>query len=251
MSEKRKWGSREIRRLWLVEKSRFFFDEFRAELEAVSRLATWNADSVHEELLEIEKRYEQWLNESDDPEEVNYLIDAHADERGEAEERLTFLSRSSTVVAAFSLHEVFLERLCNTCRELGDVSLAVRDMRGRGVDRSRLYLKKVILLDFPDSIEWQRTQQLRKIRNSIVQRRDTADYKRISKALKEFPDAHLKDRSRLQLDPGFPHSAIKCLLDFWCQLETSASPRISELRAQANARLPIARARSNGSDRSV
>ena len=189
--------------------------------------------ALQEEIANLKSRFGRRSEECNDSLEQHDLALTLEDDLNGADVRLAFLSRSSALVSAYSLHEICLEKLCRDCTVLGGFHVEVSDMKGRGVQRSRLYLKKVARMPFPDdSAEWQRARHLGTIRNFVVHggselegRRD-----RLQQALSSFDDASLEATS-LRFEASFPRSAITCLSDFWTTLEQSGLSRWNELLA--------------------
>ena len=79
------------------------------------------------------------------------------------------LRRRSTLITVFSFLEHQLNQLCQLFAKTERLSVLYSDLKGKGIDRSRLYLKKVILLPVDDnSPVWQDLKKIQKVRNAIV-----------------------------------------------------------------------------------
>jgi hypothetical protein len=86
------------------------------------------------------------------------------------------LFRRSLFIAAYSVLETHLNSLATDKQEYKGIALALNDVRGQGIERAQLYLKKVVGEPFPDkSIEWQVLKRLGDVRNILVHRYGRVD----------------------------------------------------------------------------
>ena len=79
------------------------------------------------------------------------------------------LQRRSALITLFSFFEHELDGLCDLFIRKENVSVSLNDMRGTGIDRSVLFLTKVVGLPIDkDTALWQEIKNVQKIRNLIV-----------------------------------------------------------------------------------
>jgi hypothetical protein len=79
------------------------------------------------------------------------------------------LHRRSTLIILFSFLEHELDQLCMLFADTQKLNILHTDLKDKGVDRSRRYLKKVIRLSLDDnSAVWQEIKRIQKVRNTIV-----------------------------------------------------------------------------------
>jgi hypothetical protein len=79
------------------------------------------------------------------------------------------LHRRSTLIILFSFLEHQIDQLCELYAHTQKLNILHTDLKDKGIDRSRRYLKKVILLLLDDnSIVWQEIKRIQKVRNAIV-----------------------------------------------------------------------------------
>lgn len=77
--------------------------------------------------------------------------------------------RSSLLVMLYAEFEHFLHALCLVLRDVSELSLVPADIAGKGIERSRTYLKRVAAVSFPDTdASWKRILLLRDLRNCVV-----------------------------------------------------------------------------------
>lgn len=77
--------------------------------------------------------------------------------------------RYSIIVTIYSLLESSLNYLCQYLFRLNRFGLKLEEVRRDGIERAKLYLSKVCLIDFTEeSKEWQEMQKLNRIRNCVV-----------------------------------------------------------------------------------
>jgi hypothetical protein len=81
------------------------------------------------------------------------------------------LFRRALFVAAYSMLETHLNLLATDNQQQKTLVLSLEEIRGQGIERARLYLKKVVGMSFPDtSPEWQVLKRLGELRNVLVHR---------------------------------------------------------------------------------
>src|SRR5437763_5227939 len=79
------------------------------------------------------------------------------------------LQRRSTLIILFSFLEHQLDQLCQLFATTQQLNIVHTDLKGKGIDRSRRYLRKVIRLPLDDnSATWQEIKQIQKVRNLVV-----------------------------------------------------------------------------------
>lgn len=79
------------------------------------------------------------------------------------------LLRRSTLIILFSFLEHQLDQLCELFASEQQLKIVHTDLRDKGIDRSRRYLKKVICLPLDDNSSiWQELKRIQKVRNAIV-----------------------------------------------------------------------------------
>lgn len=86
------------------------------------------------------------------------------------------LFRRSLFIAAYALLEFHLQQLAKECEERDKLPISVGELHGQGIERSRIYLKKIAAMPFPDtSSEWQEIKWFAALRNLLVHRFGRAD----------------------------------------------------------------------------
>ncbi len=78
------------------------------------------------------------------------------------------LQRRSILIVLFSFLEHQLDQLCQLFAKEQRLKIIHTDLRGKGIDRTRLYLQKVIGLRLDGSHVWQEIKRIQKVRNVIV-----------------------------------------------------------------------------------
>ena len=81
---------------------------------------------------------------------------------------------NSSFVTAYSLFESFFLKLCEHAKYQKNIKLNVNDVSGKGIKQYKLFLNKVVGVDFtPFQTEWQEIRDYNKIRNYIVHNRSS------------------------------------------------------------------------------
>jgi hypothetical protein len=78
------------------------------------------------------------------------------------------LHRRSALIIIFSFLEHQLDQLCELFATTRKLDIVVTDLKDKGINRSRRYLKKVIRLSIDNSSVWQELKQIQKLRNVAV-----------------------------------------------------------------------------------
>jgi hypothetical protein len=79
------------------------------------------------------------------------------------------LLRASLFSTAYGLFENFLNTICKQSHSQGYVDgVTLKDLRGDGINRAKLYLAKVVKTMPPDGPEWQDLSDYGLLRNSLV-----------------------------------------------------------------------------------
>lgn len=78
------------------------------------------------------------------------------------------LQRRSILIVLFSFLEHQLDQLCQLFAKEQRLKISHRDLSGKGIDRTRLYLQKVMGLRLDGSQVWQELKRIQKVRNVIV-----------------------------------------------------------------------------------
>lgn len=81
------------------------------------------------------------------------------------------LNRSAVLLSVFAFFEHNLNAVCDTLAKEHGKILRVTDLNGRGLERAKTYISKVIGIAFPaTSNSWQELANLRQLRNAIAHR---------------------------------------------------------------------------------
>jgi hypothetical protein len=79
------------------------------------------------------------------------------------------LQRRSTLIVLFSFLENQFDQLCKLFASTQGLNIVHTDLSGKGIDRSRLYLKKVVCLSLNENSRvWQEIKRIQKVRNVVV-----------------------------------------------------------------------------------
>ena len=142
--------------------------EIRLEhLQSVQDLAE-EAFSRHD--ARIDEWYEERRIAADDDEIVedrDYLKEVFDEQKAEANDIYPQIARASLFAMAYGIFEDFMVSLCkHSERHLHGPGL--RDLRGEGIVRARLYLTKVARVDCPNTQEWKDLTDYGLLRNALL-----------------------------------------------------------------------------------
>lgn len=158
------WGIRE----YLAKFRHLLPDAQRREREALTEIADefgWDSEAYALEMSEIQGKFDYWL-----PKVVAY----------------------SVITILHSVVETQLRALANRLRRLHNEKLKPKEISGDAIERSKIYLVKVIGLPITDDPAWQTLTDLASIRHIIVHDQgvigdDTRRRKRVDTLKQRYP----------------------------------------------------------------
>jgi hypothetical protein len=132
--------------------------------------------------------------------------------------------RLSFFVTCYSLLESRLLMLCKNLQAEKKRQIGPRDLRDEGIFAAKIYLKRVIGIDFPDQKRpWQEIVEYNRIRNIIVHEYGRVNLKNDNgQKVKSFVEKHswikLDNLNHIQLTENFYQEVIITLRDFFHEL---------------------------------
>jgi len=170
-------------------------------------------------------RVEEWLaagltRNPEDEEFIRFLYNA---QKQDAAEGYPQILRSALFTTAYSVLESFMTSLCKELEE-HVAGPRLRDLRGEGIRRARLYLTKVARADIPDTDEWQRLLLYGALRNSLVHSRGDLNASPDQSAIKQLQSRErtfdfAPDEQAVVLGPAFTPRFLDTTSDFANQLD--------------------------------
>lgn len=141
------------------------------------------------------------------------------------------IQRSAIFLSAYAVLESTMNGVCGILRTSINVDVDVRDLRGMGIERAKLYLSKVGQVVYDWSCDdWKQVRHLNEIRNSIVHREGVIDLTRDAELRRyvEGSDAITVDQSKsLQLSAKFVPEVLGLFQRVVADICRSANSRIS------------------------
>jgi hypothetical protein len=132
--------------------------------------------------------------------------------------------RKACFLMIFAMLEDDLNQFCESIRLQLDLKLNLSDIAGRGIERAKIYLLKVVEIRFPSqSVEWEKIQHYRDLRNILIHEAGYLDEEKAQHLrIKEFSEQ--KDsglsverhaRNRINLEPEFLPRVLDTLENFY------------------------------------
>ena len=117
----------------------------------------------------IDEWYEERLKalQSTDPDDEEFLAYLLSEQKAEAADAYPQVLRSALFSTSYAILEFFLTSLCKDL-EPRSKGPRLRDLRGEGIRRAKLYLEKVAAVPIPESPEWQDLMAYGLLRNALV-----------------------------------------------------------------------------------
>ncbi len=192
---------------------------------------------LEDEVKKLEKKFgdeKSKLTEEEQSEFAEYYAEIYR----ELTEEFPRLLRNSLFVLSYSVTENYLNYYCNRSEKHFGLKLTLSDLKGRGVERAKNYLKKVAEIDFPENDEWAEIKHYNRIRNFIVHNNgkldDSSNAGKVEKYIKAKPDLlELKEFSinkkivskSIVIKQGFCEEVLKTAKDFLFRLDGAYQAR--------------------------
>jgi uncharacterized protein YutE (UPF0331/DUF86 family) len=157
-----------------LERQIEFFDNY---LHMMEKFLESHIDSWEKELEQYPKDYKPNPDQIYQIGEMTVKVDPVAEDIREIKDRIRELEeyanllRKSFFISLYTFLETRLNQECvRRAKYSIDTTIALSDLYGRGIDRAKTYLVKVLGSTFPfgTSQEWEEIKQYAKLRNSIV-----------------------------------------------------------------------------------
>lgn len=129
---------------------------------------------AREALSRHDKGVDEWYeerrmvaDEDENAEDRDYLDELYADQKADAAEAYPQLFFKAIFASAYGTFEQYINSIClHDAKQRAGVGL--RDLRGEGIHRARLYLTKVAGKAFPDTPEWRDLCDYGLLRNALL-----------------------------------------------------------------------------------
>jgi hypothetical protein len=119
-------------------------------------------------IKEENELYEKYLNNPESDDELGQKFNFQRNHSNDLLNEYPNTLRKSTFISLWSNFEKSLNDLCEVYEYHLSLKVNFTDMKGKGIERSKLYLTKIIHLNFPTSSNWDKIMKLKRIRDKIV-----------------------------------------------------------------------------------
>lgn len=189
------------------------FEQFESYADSLERMFRRQAASMS-------VRVEAQLKTMPEHQRQNF-IESAAEDYAELHETFPAMFRSSLFVMCMADFEHTLNGLAELFQNARKLELSFKEIRGEGMERARIYLKKVAQVGFPDtSPEWSEIKTFSALRNLMVHADgriplDHKDRPLLEKFIQARPDQLRIDRhQRIVLEQAFFPHVLKTLRQF-------------------------------------
>jgi hypothetical protein len=191
--------------------------DFRYLEEYASTIENLLATEVEELSARVKKKAAKLTEE-----EEKELYDFYSDDFWLLSQVFPNKLRLSLFVICYAFLESRLQTLCLNLKVKFGHKIGIEEIKGKGIFRSRIYLEKVIGVNFPEkSSQWQDIMIYNRIRNSIVHSDGRLDAEKENQ-VKIFIDQkkwiELDTSKRIQLLGTFYQEVIETLEKFFDEL---------------------------------
>jgi hypothetical protein len=181
---------------------RLMFGSIHGYAEAVEKFLVEHAEKISQKKPAVKRGMSE--------DEIYDLYADYADDIGEIEIEFPKILRYSLFVYSYSVFERALLRVAEDYRRRRKLTLAPSDLSHQGIERARVYLKKVVSVPFPDtSLAWRNIKVLNILRNRIIHAEGSLptekdkDRKKIDAFVKEWYEDISTDYDKVELHKTF------------------------------------------------
>lgn len=216
----------------------FVFQGYTFEVQRAFGLLKTHSNSIEEQLAQEAREFRDYLEEqagnltSDQKEE---LFEWHGESLSIVASELPGIHRNAMLVSSYSIFEHYLNEYCRLFEGVGGIKLHLREVAGQGVERARLYLSKVIGVQFPpDEEQWNTIKMFSLIRNILVHRNGELDEKgdkRIIEYAKASEYLAVGREDSIRIGRGTIEYLAELFESFFLQLDQSLRAKFKELVA--------------------
>ena len=198
-----------------------------AQLDLLRGAEGLTGSAVAQYDAEVDKWYQRRKAAGD---VADYLKELYTEQKTDALDGYPQLLRAALFAIAYGELEHFLNRICREdSRQRGGPDL--NDLRGEGIQRTKVYLTKVAKLNFPTTPEWQDLTNYGHLRNALVHAQgDVTLFSRLpgiqqlEKRAGTFQVATRAERKLVVLGQGFLGGFVLTVETFGEQLEEATNP---------------------------
>ena len=190
-------------------------------------------DLMDKALKKEGKEMEKWMRKQETKihaGEDQALFDAAVEGMAEDLNMYSELLFESSIVSLYSYLENQLDELCSRAIKKDNLTLQLSDITGKGIERARIFMKKVCRWLLPEEILWEELIYLREIRNAIVHNRGIIKEEK----MKKFVDKQNKKEisywpnGKLILSKTYCEKAINLVFTYLKKLSALREPKKEE-----------------------
>lgn len=148
---------------------KLFEMSIRMDLEAFKKHIRNVESFLNQEVIAFEKHAAEVTAEWEDFERAEYYENLH-NEYWELSKVYPSIQRKSELISIYTILENTINKICLLYQSSIENPVKIEDLEANGIiDRSKRYLEKVVLLDFPSRHNsWKEITKIQQIRNSFV-----------------------------------------------------------------------------------
>lgn len=190
---------------------KWHIDDFHRYINILEKLLQQNLDGF------VKKSEDELKKYTHDP-ELGIIEDDMSYEYWQLAETFPKILRNSLLITCYSFLEYQLIEICKSQKGKKSLQVDVTDLSGKGVERSRNYLKKVAGIDFAEDVSWSEIRHITLIRNFIVHKNGILDNSENAKKIRAYidkrSDISLDERNTIILGANYCRHVINILETF-------------------------------------
>ncbi len=143
------------------------------------------------------------------PEDRDHVYEYYGDDLWRMNEVFPSIHRESMLITIFSILENQLNFICKELAPRAKCDIGLAELGARGIDRCKVYLKRVVGVSFPSGSKyWRDIKMFQNLRNIIVHNNSRLDnngkgHKAIKDYIRKSKYLGLDDRNTIQIKEGF------------------------------------------------
>jgi hypothetical protein len=202
-------------------KIHFYQMGIEVDFENIFSFCKFTETALEQEKIRFDEIYREKISALEDQEKSefqHFMIEIH----WKLDDVFPNMQWNSVFNTAYTIFENHMNHLCSILPKKNDTEVSLKDIKGQGIERAKIFLTKVIgITQIFQTSEWNEIKSYSKIRNVLVhtfgnldltqpKHKEVFDYAKKHPALLLYPDDSCSDSAQLSILPAFIYDALLC-----------------------------------------
>ena len=176
---------------------RFSLEQISRHIEAVETLLEKEAEDL---VIKVDQQAKELKSEEARGEYFEFM----GDDIWELQDLFPQMQRQASLMAAISVAEVELNKLCDYVAKKKSQRIKVADLKGTGLFRAKTFLSRIVCIkESWEGSAWQEVRRATEIRNSFVHNEGSVERKDIVDYVSKSPHLSKSSTSKIMLEKTY------------------------------------------------